>query len=133
MGAVTGGANIMDEVIFDKRDQLERIEASLLSGEEIKAVFDLKGGGTGFLGITSKRVVFQDHNFLQRMKALVSIPYSRIHTIAAKDDAGMLGGRGFFGSSAIVIGTSSGEYEFEFRGADKGHQAHNMILEHVLG
>ena len=57
----------MADVIFDKQDQLERIEASLLPGEEIKAVLDLKGGGTGFLGITSKRVVFQDNNFLQRM------------------------------------------------------------------
>ena len=65
------------------------------------------------------------------MKALVSIPYSRIHTIAAKDDAGMFAGWGFFGSSKIRIGTSSGKYEFEFRGADKGHQAHNMILAHV--
>jgi hypothetical protein len=123
----------MDDVIFDKRDQLERIEASLLSGEEIKAVFDLKGGGTGFLGITSKRMIFQDNNFLRRMKALVSIPYDRIHTVAAEDEPGMLSGRAFFASSKIVIGTSSGEYEFEFRGADKGQQAHNMILEHVLG
>jgi GRAM domain-containing protein len=122
----------MADVIFDKRDQLERIQASLLPGEEAEAVFDLKGATTGFLGITSKRVVFQDNNFLQRMKALVSIPYSRIHTIAAEDDAGILGARGFFGSSKIMIGTSSGEYEFEFRGADKGHQAHNMILERML-
>ncbi len=122
----------MTDVIFDKRDQLERIQASLLPGEEVEAVFDLKGGGTGFLGITSKRVVFQDNNFLQRMKALVSIPYSRVHTLAAENDAGILGNRGFFGSSKIMIGTSSGEYEFEFRGADKGHQAHNMILKHMF-
>ena len=122
----------MADVIFDERDQLQRIQASLLPGEEAEAVFDLKGITTGFLGITSKRVVFQDHNYLQRMKALVSIPYGRIHTIAAEDDAGILRGRGFFGSSKIVIGTSSGEYEFEFRGADKGHQAHNMILERML-
>ena len=49
----------MDDVIFDKRNQPERIEASLLIGEEVEAVFDLKGGGTGFLGITSKRVIFK--------------------------------------------------------------------------
>ena len=123
----------MADVIFDKRDQLERIEGSLLAGEEIEADFDLKGGGTGFLGVTSKRVIFQDNNFLRKsMKALVSIPYRAIHTVAAEDDAGLFAGRGFFAGSKIVIGTSSGEYEFEFRGADKGHQAHNMILEHVL-
>jgi hypothetical protein len=103
----------MDDVGFDKRDQLEKIEAALLPGKEIKAVFDLKGGGTGFLGITAKRVIFQDNNFLRRMKALVvSILYRSIHTVAAEDDAGMFAGRGFFASSKIVIGTSSGEYEF---------------------
>ena len=59
-----------------------------------EAVFDLKGGGTGFLGITSKHVIFQDNNFLQRMKAMVSIPYDRIHTIAAEHDAGWLSGGG---------------------------------------
>jgi Bacterial PH domain len=124
----------MSDVIFDNRDQLERIEASLLPGEEVEAVFDLKGGGTGFLGITTKRVIFQDSKFLRKnAKALVSIPYRSIHTIAAEEDAGMMTGRGFFASSEIKIGTSSGEYEFEFRGADKGHQAHSMILEHMLG
>jgi hypothetical protein len=85
----------MDDVIFDKGDQLERIEALLLSGEEVEAMFDMKASGTGSLGITSKRMVFQDNNFMRRMKALVSIPYSRIYTIAAEDDAGILGGRGF--------------------------------------
>jgi hypothetical protein len=124
----------MGDVIFDKRDQLERIEASLLAGEEVEAVFDLKGAGTGFLGITSKRVIFQDTSFLRKKtKALVSIPYRSIHTIAAEDDVGLLAGRGFFSSSEIMIGTSSGGYEFEFRGGDKGHQAHHMILEHMLG
>jgi hypothetical protein len=123
----------MEDVIFDKRDQLEKIEASLLPDEVVEAVLDLKGAQTGFLGITSKRVIFQDNNFLQRMKAMVSIPYDRIHTVAAEDDAGWLSGRGFFAEGKIVIGTSSGEYEFEFRGADMGHQAHNMILAHVVG
>ena len=42
-------------------------------------------------------------------------------------------GRGFFAKGKIVIATSSGEYEFEFRGADKRPQAHAMILVHVLG
>lgn len=97
-------------------------------------MFDLKGSGTGFLGITSKRVIFQDNNFLRKqMKALVSIPFRSIHTIAAKDEVGMLASRGYFASSEIVIGTSSGEYDFELRGADKGHQAHTMMLEHMLG
>jgi hypothetical protein len=49
------------QVIFDRQDQLEKIEAGLLPGEEIEAVFDVKGSGSGFVGITSKRIIFQDN------------------------------------------------------------------------
>ena len=92
----------------------------------------MKGGGTGFIGITNKRVIVYDKTFLRKMKAIVSIPYSRINAIAAEDESGLFTGRGFFGSSKIVLHTSSGEYEFEFRGADKAHLAHTMILSHMV-
>jgi hypothetical protein len=120
------------EVIYDKKDQLEKIEAALLPGETIEGVFDMKGGGTGFIGVTSKRVIVYDKEFLRKMKAVVSIPYSRILTIAAEDESGLFTGRGFFSSSKVVLGTSHGDFEFEFRGADKAHLAHDMILGHML-
>ena len=121
-----------DEVVFDKKDQLQKIEAALLPGEAVEAVFDMKGGGTGFIGITSKRVIFHDKAFLSKMKAMVSIPYSRIYTVAAEDDGGFLRGRGFFSSSKLVLTTGHGDFTFEFRGADKAHLAHNLILQHIL-
>jgi hypothetical protein len=120
------------EVIFDRQDQLERIRAGLLPGEEIEAVFDVKGGGTGFVGITSKRVIFQDNAWVVKSMAVVSIPYSRIHTVAAEDSASLVTGRGFFSSSGIIITTSAGSRVFQFRGADKAHIAHNLILRHIL-
>ena len=120
------------EVLYDKKEQLQKIEAALLPGEEVEAVFDMKGGGTGFIGITSRRVIVYDKAFLRKMKAVVSIPYSRIHTVAAKDESGLFTGRGFFSSSELVLTTSHGEFEFEFRGADKAHLAHNLILTHML-
>lgn len=122
----------MAEVIFDKQDQLQKIEAGLLPDETIEAVFDMKGGGTGFIGITDKRIIVYDKAFLRKMKAVVSIPYSRITTIAAEDESGMFTGRGFFGSSKVVVTTSHGDFEFEFRGADKAHVAHNLILAHMV-
>ena len=122
----------MAEVIFDKQDQLQKIEAGLLPDETIEAVFDMKGGGTGFIGITSKRVIVYDKAFLRKMKAVVSIPYSRITSIAAEDESGLFSGRGFFASSKVVLTTSHGDFEFEFRGADKAHLAHNLILSHML-
>ena len=122
----------MAEVVFDKRDQLDKIQAALLPDETVEAVFDMKGGGTGFVGITSKRVIVYDKAFLRRMKAIVSIPYSRITSLAAEDESGLLSGRGFFASSRVLLTTSQGEYEFEFRGADKAHLAHNLILSHMV-
>ena len=120
------------EVVFDRREQLEKVQAALLPDETVEAVFDMKGGGTGFLGVTSRRVIIYDKVFLRRMKAVVSVPYSRIHSIAAEDETGLFTGRGFFASSKLVITTSHGEYEFEFRGADKAHLAHNLILRHMV-
>jgi hypothetical protein len=121
-----------DGVLFDKQEQLLKIEAALLPDESLEAVFDMKGGGTGFIGITSKRIIVYDKAFLRKMKAVVTVPYSRINTVAAQDDSGLLTGRGFFSSSTLIVTTSHGELQFEFRGADKAHTAHNMILNHIL-
>jgi hypothetical protein len=122
----------MTKVTYDKKEQLEKIKSSLLKDETIEAVFDMKGGGTGFLGITSHRVIIYDKAFLRKMKAVVSIPYARIHSIAAEDESGLFTGRGFFSSSKLILNTSHGDYEFDFRGADKAHLAHNMILAHIV-
>ena len=122
----------MPEIIFDKQDQLDKIEAAMIPGETIDAVFDMKGGGTGFIGITTHPIIVYDKAFLRRMKAVVSIPYSRILALAAEDESGLLTGRGFFASSKVLLTTSHGEYEFEFRGADKAHIAHNLILGHMV-
>jgi hypothetical protein len=118
--------------IYDKGDQLKQLEEVLLPDEWIEAVFDCKGAGTGFVGITNKRVVFHDKQFLRKLKAVVSVPYSRITSIATHDESGLLTGRGFFGSSKITITTSHDDHEFEFRGADKAHTAHNLILSHMV-
>ncbi len=122
----------MASIPYDKREQLEKIEAALLPGEATEAVFDMKGGGTGFIGITSKRVIVYDKAFARNLRAVVSIPYSRVTSIAAEDESGLLTGRGFFSSSKVVMTTSHKEYEFEFRGADKAHAAHDLILRHIL-
>ncbi|HEY0737757.1 MAG TPA: PH domain-containing protein [Herpetosiphonaceae bacterium] len=122
----------MAEAIYDRQDQLQKVAEACLPGETIEAVFDMKGGGTGFVGITTKRVIVYDKEFLRKNKAVVSIPYSRITSIATDDESGLFTGRGFFGSSKVTITFSGGSYEFEFRGADKAHTAHNLILSHMV-
>ena len=122
----------MNEMFYDRKEQLQKIESGLLPGEVVEGVFDMKGGGTGFIGITNKRVIVYDKAFLRKMKAIVSIPYSRITSIAAEDESGLFTGRGFFASSKVVLATSHGDFEFDFRGADKAHYAHNLILSHMV-
>lgn len=120
-------------LLVDKREQLEKIESVCLPEEIIRAVFDTKGAGTGFLGITDKRIIYYDKAFLKSKKALVSIPYSRIASVASEDHKGFLIKRGFFVSDSLTINPMGMEaVTFEFRGGDKAHQAHNIIMEHIL-
>ena len=126
-------ANYADDMTVDKKEQLEKIESMCLPYETIRAVFDVKGAGTGFLGITDKRLIYYDKAFLKSKKALVSIPYSRIACVASEDHKGFLVRRGFFVSDILIINPIGLEPKtFEFRGGDKAHLAHNMIMEHLL-
>jgi len=121
------------DMMVDKQDQLAKIEDICLENEVIRAVFDMKGRGTGFLGITDKRIIYYDKEFLRKKKAMVSIPFSRITSVASEDNKGFLVKKGFFVSDFLTI-TAMGQdpKPFEFRGGDKAHQAHNIIMEYLL-
>ena len=122
-----------EDITVDKKEQLEKIEGICLPDETIRAVFDLKGAGTGFLGITDKRIIYYDKAFLKNKKALVSIPHNRIASVASEDNKGFLIKRGFLVSDTITISSIGLEPKtFEFRGGDKAHQAHNIIMEYLL-
>lgn len=122
-----------NDMIVDKKEQLEKIEGICLPDEIIRAVFDVKGAGTGFLGITDKRIIFYDKAFLKSKKALVSVPYSRIASVASEDNKGFLIKKGFFVTDTLTINLLGMEEKtFEFRGGDKAHKAHNIIMEYLL-
>jgi len=119
-------------VIFDKQEQLDKIWDWIVEGETLYAVYDCKGTGTGFVGITDRRLIFYDKRFLGKKKAMVSVPYSQIAAISSEDKSNLLTGRGFFSSSNIGVHTTGNAYyEFEFRGADKAHEAYQFILTHL--
>lgn len=115
------------QVIFDKEDQLKKIQQHLLPTETLLEVFDLKGAGTGFIGLTDKRLIFLDKAFLRKRKAMVTIPYSKITSIASSDEEGMV-----FKTSELTVLAGSYNYEFEFRGADKARRAYELILERII-
>ncbi len=120
------------ELIFDKQDQVDKVRSWLLSGERLLAVYDLKGVGSGFLGITDRRIIVYDRAFLGKRKAMVTIPYSRIHYVSSDDDSGILPRPGFFVTGHLGVHLGDNEFSFEFRGADKAHDAYELIMHYLL-
>ena len=99
-------------------------------GEQVLAVYDCTGTGTGFVGVTTKRLVLQDNSFVGKRVALTSIPYSRITSVSVVSDKSLAGK--FFSSSAIAVTVSgSTTHEATFRGADKAAHVHNVILHYI--
>ena len=122
-----------EDMAFDKKEQLQKIENFCQPDEVIRGVFDLKRAASGFIGITDKRVIFYDKAYMREQKAMVSIPYSRISMVGSEDDKGFLIRRGFFVTGKLTIsGLGFEERTFEFRGGDKAHQAHNIMMEYLL-
>lgn len=123
----TEGA-VVDGVAYDKKDQYDQIILWILPSEKLYVVFDCKGGGTGFIALTNKRLMFYDKAFLGKRKALTSVPFNKITSVSSVDE-----GRGFFGAtSELVVKTGSEAFEFEFRGGDKAQKAYQLIMTELL-
>ena len=116
----------MAEPYFENKSQLERIQQYLITGETLAAVLDCKGGGTGFVGLTDRRLIFYDQGIISKKKSMVSIPYNQIIGVSSADE-GMI-----FQSSEITLITAAGKFSFEFRGADKAHKAYRYIMSQIL-
>ena len=119
----------MADVIFDKREQLNQIQSGLLEGESIIAVYDAVGVGTGFIGLTDRRVIIQDKSFVGKRVALTSIPYSKISSVSVVSNKSWAGS--FFSTGAIAVHVGTHVYEVEFRGSNKAHHVHNVILHYA--
>lgn len=115
------------DVQFDREEQLRQIEPLVLDGERLLAVYDCKGAGTGFVGITDKRLIFLDKAFLRKSAAMTSIPFSRISSVSSVRESGV-----FRVTSSLVVKTGTDAFEFDFRGADKAPLAYQMIMRELL-
>lgn len=114
------------KVLYDNEAQLKRIQPYVIQGETLVAVFDCKGGGTGFVGFTDQRLIFYDQAFLTKKKSMVSIPYNNIVGVATADEGTI------FTSSEITLLTAAGNYSFTFRGTDKATMAYRYIMKQIL-
>ena len=118
------------KVPFDQQGQLDKIIEGLMPGEQVLAVYDAIGAGTGFIGVTDKRVIIQDNSYVGKKIALVSIPFSRISSVSVLSNKSMFGS--FFSSSQVAVNTASKAYEVEFRGDGKAKHVHDLILWKIL-
>jgi hypothetical protein len=115
--------------VYDRREQYDQIVSGLLDGERVIAVYDAIGAGTGFIGITDLRVIIQDKSFVGKKVALVSVPYSKISSVAVVSNKSF--GGSFFSTSSIAVTAGTHVHEIEFRGSDKAHHVHNVVLWHI--
>lgn len=81
----------MEQAEFDKQEQYDRIVEGLLEGERVLFVYDATGAGTGFIGVTDRRVVIQDNSFVGKKVALTSVPYTRVNAVSFVSDKSMFG------------------------------------------
>lgn len=112
---------------YDNKGQFDRIEAGIVPGETLYAVYDMKGGGTGFIGLTDRRIIVQDEGIVRKRRSLVSIPYAHIAMVSSADEGGL-----FRSTSEMEITTSGGQaFEFQFRSGDKAQRAYSIIVQHM--
>jgi hypothetical protein len=114
---------------YDRPEQLQQIQSGLMPNEQIIAVYDAIGAGTGFLGLTNRRVIIQDKSFIGKKLAITSIPYSKITSVSVVSNKSFAGS--FFSSGSIAINVGTHVYEVDFRGEQKCHHVHNVILHFI--
>jgi hypothetical protein len=119
----------MASVTYDHKEQYRQIQSGLLDNEQIIAVYDAVGVGTGFIGLTDRRVIVQDKSFVGKKIAVTSIPYSKITSVSVVSNKSWAGS--FFSGGAIAIHVGTHTYEVEFRGDQKAHHVHNVILHYI--
>jgi hypothetical protein len=129
-GLRKGDQTMADEVYYDKKDQLQIVQNNLLPDEQVFAVYDGKDVGTGFIGLTDKRVILQDNSFVGGRVAVTSVPYSKIIAVSYASNASMFGR--FTEETVVAIHTSHATYEILLRGSDKAKHAHDVILHYVV-
>lgn len=116
----------MPDTIFDKQDQFDRVKDLLLDNEQLYMVYDCKGRGSGFVGITDRRLILRDDGLTK--KSILSVPYSKVHSVGVSSDQNFL--RSSTSSLSFAAGADS--WEFEFKGDGKAQKAYAEIMKHVL-
>ena len=111
----------MTEPDVDTAEQLELVSRGLLQGEEVLAVYDCIGTGTGFVGLTTLRVVMQDKSFVGKRVALTSIPYRHVRSRLGREQH-VVRRQVHVERAASRIDVGGTVHEADFRGVEKAHR-----------
>lgn len=114
------------ELIYDRKEQLIKIQAYVVPEETLYAVYDLVGETVGFIGITDLRVIFMDTQFIGRAPAIVTLPFSKIEALGCEDTSTT------FETNRMRILSSGRDWLFEFTSADKAYNAYQLIMGNLL-
>jgi hypothetical protein len=114
--------------LFDKQDQLDKMGSGLLQGEQIIAVYDAIGAGTGFHRRhgPARCEALQDSSFVGKKVALTSILYDRVNAVSLVTNKSMLGK--FASTRSIAVSAGGQTYEVDLRGDERAKHAHDVIL-----
>ena len=116
------------EVQFDRKSQLDAMRPYVVRGEMLFAVYDLKGEATGPVALTDKRLLLLDKAFAGKKKAVVSIPWSRVSSLASDASGGSP-----FGTATLYVTTLGGRtFELQFISGEKARRAYSTIMEQLL-
>lgn len=118
----------LTECYFDRKDQHDKLSSLLIPDETMWMVLDCKGSGTGFIGITDKRLIFQDSSWRKAKNVIVSVPLDRVHAVGISDNYSFIGR----GSGILSIQAGDDDWAFEFKNAEKTRIAYKLLLSFVL-
>jgi len=71
------------QVVFDQQRQLDLIREGLQQGEQVIAVYDAIGAGTGFIGLTDRRAIIQDNSYFGKQVVLISIRIASLRALGS--------------------------------------------------
>lgn len=117
------------DIPHDKAEQLAKVQSGLMEGEQLLAVYDCIGTGTGFLAMTDRRVILQDHSFVGKKVGLTSVPYTSVDSVSLVSNKSMMGS--FFDSGNVALWVKGRTYLAEFRGTEKAAHVHNVVLHYL--
>ncbi len=113
---------------YDKKEQYDQVVEGLLPDEVVLAVFDCQGLGAGFVGVTDRRIVYQDKAAIGGESAVTSVPYRAVSSVSFAADRNVIK----TSTSTVIVSYSGGVLQATFRGADKARYIHDTVLIHAL-